>query len=304
MVVDVSAHSHFRVFAWWLLVEIWAALRFCDHRGICPADVKVQPTGFTARLTHSKTLGTDRSILCRITRDRFLLHRSLKHLGKILHPVLNRNVDRLGALKAMAAFLRNYLTPAPATIFHGCGRLVWRYDPVSALQTRFFRALEVGGARLLCLTNSPHFWTPHSGRTFLPSATAALGFDMPDRDYLEVCSALVSHPYARLATRRVAKMQRAVVAALQQRASDQFRDRESLEQLDAFLKEPCVQNTERVRPERAQQAWFSCFQRNTKRMRRSWQCNLKTTRIPLPVCERSAKATPSSGQTHWGTNGK
>ena len=65
MVVDVSAHSHFRVFAWWLLVEIWATLRFCDHRDICPADVKVQPTGFTARLTHSKTLGTDRSILCR-----------------------------------------------------------------------------------------------------------------------------------------------------------------------------------------------------------------------------------------------
>ena len=59
--------------------------------------------------------------------------------------------------------------PAPASIFHGCGRLEWRYDPVFALQTRFLSALEVGGPLLLCLTNSPHFWTRHSGRTFLPA---------------------------------------------------------------------------------------------------------------------------------------
>ena len=189
--------------------------------------------------------------------------------------------------------------PAPATIFHGCGRLEWRYDPVFALQTRFLSALEVGGPLLLCLTNSPHFWTRHSGRTFLPSATAALRFDTPDRDYQGGCSAHISHPCARRATRRITDMQRALVAALQQRASDSFEERESLEQLDAFLKEPCVQITERVRPERAQQAWFSCFQRNTNRKRRSWQCNLKTTRIPLPVCQRSAMATPSSGQTYW-----
>ena len=57
-------------------------------------------------------------------------------------------------------------------------------------------------ARTNVRAHVPQFWTPHSGRTFLPSATAALGIDKSERDYLgglvstgqrHVCKSKTSH---------------------------------------------------------------------------------------------------------------
>ena len=60
LVVCAQMPRYYRVFAWWLLIQNWATLRFPEHRGILPSSVKIDETGFLAQLTRSKTLGSDR----------------------------------------------------------------------------------------------------------------------------------------------------------------------------------------------------------------------------------------------------
>ena len=78
--------------------------------------------------------------------------------------------------------------------------------------------------RLLCALQFPesqrlvpqvaHFWTPHSGRSFMPSCAAALGFEKSQRDFLGGWSAQGSDKYARIAKLRVGNMQKAVIRAI------------------------------------------------------------------------------------------
>ena len=66
LVLDEKTLVYFRIFGWWVLVQSWSALRFSDHRGIVPSQVEIDALGFTARLTHSKTLGSDRNDTMRL----------------------------------------------------------------------------------------------------------------------------------------------------------------------------------------------------------------------------------------------
>ena len=59
-----------------------------------------------------------------------------------------------------------------------------------------------------------HFWTPHSGRAFLPTCTAILGYDKSTRDFLGGWNAQGSDRYTRAARTRIFDMQLAVVKAL------------------------------------------------------------------------------------------
>ena len=58
--LDESAFCYFHMFGWWLLVQSWETLRFSDHQGIVLSHIELDEQGFTAKLTHSKTLGSDR----------------------------------------------------------------------------------------------------------------------------------------------------------------------------------------------------------------------------------------------------
>ena len=55
----------FRAIPWWLLIQNWATLRLSDHRGIDPASVRIDATGFSALLTRSKRIGEDKAIVSR-----------------------------------------------------------------------------------------------------------------------------------------------------------------------------------------------------------------------------------------------
>ena len=58
---DPSVVLYFRIYSWWILVQCWRTLRFSDPRGLRPADVLMDSDGFVARLTWSKTIGSDRA---------------------------------------------------------------------------------------------------------------------------------------------------------------------------------------------------------------------------------------------------
>ena len=55
-VVDETVRPYFRVYAWWLLLQCWATLRFSDHRGLVPDEkFEVKGNSLTTRLVRSKT---------------------------------------------------------------------------------------------------------------------------------------------------------------------------------------------------------------------------------------------------------
>ena len=76
---------------------------------------------------------------------------------------------------------------------------------------------------------------PHSGRTFMPSATAALGIEKGGRDFLGGWSAQGSDCYAGAAKRRISNTQKMVINSLQQKFHDPLAEEETLEALEDFL---------------------------------------------------------------------
>ena len=62
VVTDLGMLTFVRVYAWWMLVQNWATLRFSDHRGIDPGAVVVSVYGFSAVLFRSKTIGAEKSV--------------------------------------------------------------------------------------------------------------------------------------------------------------------------------------------------------------------------------------------------
>ena len=84
-------------------------------------------------------------------------------------------------LQQLAPFPRDYLLPSPATNLSGAITKEMRYETGYGLQNRVLLYLKVGEESLHIL-GTTQFWTPHSGRAFLPSATTLLGFDKTDRE--------------------------------------------------------------------------------------------------------------------------
>ena len=152
-----SAHAHrhagrvtFRV----------VALRFSDHRGLLPSDVKCAGGSLQAKLSRSKTLGADREVQSRpayIDQACFIASP-----GWI--------VQGWDLLTSMANFERDNLMPSPSENFQGCIHKELCYDTAFAIQHRVLFALSANGERLFD-THMPQFWTLHSGRAYLPSAT-------------------------------------------------------------------------------------------------------------------------------------
>ena len=156
----------------------------------------------------------------------------------------------------MANFPPDYHMPGPASHRQSCTKLELRYDAAFAMQNRVLRTLAQDGVPVFHLS-STRFWTPHSGRTFLPSATAALGFPKSERDFLGGWCAQASDRYARIAIRRITNIQRSVITALQSQSDDLLAEEESIRDFDAFMeaqsldaaqKTLCFESLDSVRP--------------------------------------------------------
>ena len=106
--------------------------------------------------------------------------------------------------------------------------------------------VRLGNEPLFC-PSTTRFWTPHSNRTFVPSATAFLGVEKSVRDFLGGWSAQASEPHAKIAAQRIRNMQRTVVAQLHKGLSDPLAEAETLAQLDEFFSVQGVPEEERSR---------------------------------------------------------
>ena len=170
-----------RVLSWWLLVQSWGTLRFDDHRGLLPRDVIVLATGLQARLTRSKVSGSDKHFNFRTV----IIHSSAYVQCKGWLAV---GWDLL--LKG-APHERDYLLPAPSNNFRGFKTKELKYSTAFAVQTHIISTACNRGLRVF------EGSTGHSGRNFMPSAAAVLGFSKSERDILGGWSAEGSQRYTR-----------------------------------------------------------------------------------------------------------
>ena len=233
--MNETSPMYLRVYSWWMLVQNYATLRFSDHRGLNPGEVTFREGSFHAHLTRSKTIGQDKTITSKplvIDACCFFSHRAWLTRGWSL-------------LQGMANFPRDYLMPAPASHCQSCRKLELRYDASFAMKNRVLRMLARNGVPVFH-SSSTRFWTPHSGRTFLPSATAALGFLKSERDFLGGWCAQASDRYARIAIRRITNMQRSVITALQSQAVDPLAEDESIRDSDAFMESQSLDASQRT----------------------------------------------------------
>ena len=157
LVMSVSSPVYFRIYAWWTCIQSWATLRFDDHRGINPRDIRIDSSSFSATLTRGKTIGEDKAIRSRpliIDAEFFLHSRSWISTGWNL-------------LKETSGYERDYLLPSPSTNYHGVTRTELRYSIAHAMLGRVLGTLTLDGIRFVPVSNSAILDT-----TFLQSGSS------------------------------------------------------------------------------------------------------------------------------------
>ena len=214
-----------RVLSWWLLVQSWGTLRFDDHRGLLPRDFVVTSTGLQARLTRSKVSGSDKHLNFRTV---------------IIHPsAYIQRKDWLAVGRKLllegAPHERDYLLPAPTNNFQGFKIKELKYSTAFAVQTHIISTASYRGVRLFEYSTG-HYYTPHSGRNFMPSAAAVLGFAKSERDILGGWSAEGSQRYTRTAKYKIAQMQIAVASTFKNSEPDQLAEFDDIDSLADFLR--------------------------------------------------------------------
>ena len=146
--MDPSNLPYMRVYAWFMAHQNWATLRFSDHRGVLPDSIAGRPSRFTAVLSRSKTLGSDKNVLSRPLRGDISCF-----VAEL--PWMETGLRLLGEL---APFLCDYLMPAFEKNFTGCRSLELKYEIGYAFQNRIMA--------LLSLKNTPLFPVPVTSSQF------------------------------------------------------------------------------------------------------------------------------------------
>ena len=111
-----------------------------------------------------------------------------------------------------------------------------KYPIAHAMLSRVLASLTLDGTRMFPF-QVQHYWTPHSCRAFLPSATMILEFPKPQRDFLGGWNPQASDRYARTARRAITVMQKAVVRAIHSRKTDPLSEQDLSEHFEQFLNE-------------------------------------------------------------------
>ena len=187
-VMDSSLPVFWRVLSWWLLFQAWSTLRFDDHRGIVPKDLEISETELVGKLSRSKATGQDERVAFRVL---------------VIHPsAFVHQKDWLATGWALlvkeAPYARDYLLPAPANNYRGFKRKELTYHTAFAVQPQIVSLASYRGSRIF-RTPTSHYYTRHSGRSFMPTATAVLGFSKSDRDMQGGWAAEGSERYSRAA---------------------------------------------------------------------------------------------------------
>ena len=185
-----------------------------------PPDVIVSATGLQARLTRSKVSGSDKQLNFRAV----IIHSSAYVQCKDLLAV---GWDLL--LKG-APHERDYLLPAPSNNFRGFKTKELKYPTAFAVQTHIISTACYRGLRVF-EGSTGHYYTPHSGRNFMPSAAAK-----PSATYLEAGPLKEASGTPEQPKYKIAQMQTAVASTFRRSEPDQLAEADDIDSLGDFLR--------------------------------------------------------------------
>ena len=225
MIISSNSPLYFRIYVWWICVQTWATLRFDDHRGLNPKDIKVDSSSFTALLTRSKTFREDPAL-----HSRLLVIDAACYLQSKYWMLRGWRL-----LSASAPFERDFLLPALSTNYRGVVRSELRYAMAYAMQNRVLSSLYLDGSRIFSAIQSHS--TGHltrAGHTCLPPLSFLISQNSKGF-FLRGWNAQASDRYARTARRSVINMQRAVIRALYSPGSDPLPEQDLAEHFEEFF---------------------------------------------------------------------
>ena len=207
----------------------FATLRFDDHRGITTSEVTLSSSGLNGRLTRIKVPGPDK-------RHNFRL--LVVHPSAFIHHK-DWFVAGWRLLEKEAPHTRDYILPAPTNNFRGLKRKELSYQTAFAVQSQMIS--------LASYLSTGHYYTSHSGRNFMPSATSVLNFARGERDMLGGWASEGSERYSRAAKYKIELMQQCVSNTFKSPEHDLLAEADDLDALGTFLKSWDVPDEEALR---------------------------------------------------------
>jgi hypothetical protein len=199
-VVDSHARLFVRGFAWYLLVRIWASLRFSDTEGGPPSDLILSARGLGLRLERTETTGAVKQILAipaYVSAEAWISGQRWLPAGfavgktwcsdqdcllPLPSPDLSGVVEKRARYADSAACSRAILAGLRAPFCTGA--LAATSGAADELDLDELPQVWRFGEELLLLPAAVRFWTEHSDRNFLSSAAASLGEPKDRRDLL------------------------------------------------------------------------------------------------------------------------
>ena len=170
-VCNTTSIPYHRMCSWWALIQNWSTPRFGDHRGLKPQNVSVKgklilsQADIHAGCWWGSRVGLQTSLhwRCLLRHESWLDVRGLVSLATSGR-LVRKNI----------CILRHLPTVRVADVAR------WSAKQASRCRTGF-SAQPVLVQNVLVRFQVTRFWTPHSGRSYLPTATTLVG------QYAEVC---------------------------------------------------------------------------------------------------------------------
>ncbi len=165
MVVDASGMPWIRAYCHWKLLQIWAALRYDDHRGLAICDLELVDGALSGRLGRTKTTGSDKPVAQRlfaVSSEAYVAYPAWLAVG-------------IELWKELGPPNRDYLLTAPCEDFQAGQARELTYSAAAGWSRALTYQWMLGqGAAEFGEAVGRHY-TEHSGRGWLTSAAQALG---------------------------------------------------------------------------------------------------------------------------------
>ena len=234
VVVDAASAKYRRVYAWYKIVRVWAALRFDDTLHVDPARVLFRERGLELRVDQTKTTGPGKklaSLVAFVGMDAYVGSAEWLPVG-------------FGLFQELGAGLqRSYLLPMPDGALGGFRDTPVLYQDemhlMRVLLSELCRPVVDGagswsqGVESLLDPGAIGFWTVHSDRAVMPTWGACLGLSPSQLAAFGRWSATGSAEYVRSSGQLVMSAQASVSGALRsgRRGPDTVGETELLKQL-------------------------------------------------------------------------
>ncbi len=247
VVVRKEESNYVRVFAWFKLIKLWAALRWDDTLGIPPSSMELlRERGLRGKIVRSKTTGDGKRIDVQdfyVAFDSWLVAPGWLVDGWNLFLEMGRSYGNQG---------RDFLLPRPDRRMHGFRGSMVRYPDALSMSRALagdLKRVEMaddpsgieGSRRLVLIPDVSGYWSEHSERVTMVSWAAALGVDPESRRRWGRWKPSTDEEYAKTTLTMVLAAQKLVAEKLRLSwgRSDLVEDEVLLGELGHWLEERC-----------------------------------------------------------------